>query len=174
MSIALADTPKFTISRTGLEVHDHLSFEEWSSLAPMLNEVARGVAFVIGDWLLYGKDRFGEVQNRGTGREGGPRVATADYEAAVTLTGRYSSASGSAPSATSSSSGTVGSASCSVIWSFRALRSSWRDSSHIPRPMNATTPMTASRCPATQRGERAKEYPGPVGDTPRMLSAPGR
>ncbi len=87
MSIALADTPKFTISRTGLEVHDHLSFEEWSSLAPMLNEVARGVAFVIGDWLLYGKDRFGEVQNRGTGRESGPRVATADYEAAVALTG---------------------------------------------------------------------------------------
>lgn len=87
MSIALADTPKFTISRTGLEVHDHLSFEEWSSLAPMLNEVARGVAFVIGDWLLYGKYRFGEAQNRGTGRESGPRVATADYEAAVALTG---------------------------------------------------------------------------------------
>jgi len=53
----------------------------------MLNEVARGVAFVIGDWLLYGKDRFGEVQNRDTGREGAPRVATADYEAAVALTG---------------------------------------------------------------------------------------
>lgn len=85
MSIALADTPKFTISRTGLEVHDHLSFEEWSSLAPMLNEVARGVAFVIGDWLLYGKDRFDESD----GKTGSPaaRVRSEDYEAAIHLTG---------------------------------------------------------------------------------------
>lgn len=87
MSIALADSPKFTISRTGLEVHDHLSFEEWSALAPHLGEAARGVAFVIGDWLIYGKERFGEGKNRGTGREIGPRVATEDYETVITLTG---------------------------------------------------------------------------------------
>ena len=85
MSIALADTPKFTISRTGLEVHDHLSFEEWSSLAPMLNEAARGVAFVIGDWLIYGKDRFGE--EKGKGKNSASRVRSEDYEAAVALTG---------------------------------------------------------------------------------------
>jgi|LakMenEpi03Aug12_release.lakeMendotaPanAssembly.Ray.scaffolds.fasta_scaffold900642_2 hypothetical protein len=28
---------RFTISRTGLEVHDHLSFEEWSSLIALPN-----------------------------------------------------------------------------------------------------------------------------------------
>lgn len=79
MSIALSDTSKFTISRTGLEVHNDLSFEEWASLAPVLNEAARGVAFVIGDWLVYGRERFGS-----RGRE---RVRSEDYEAAVRLTG---------------------------------------------------------------------------------------
>lgn len=84
MSIALADTRKFTISRTGLEVHDHLSFEEWSSLAPLLNEAARGVAFVIGDWLLYGHDRFGRED---TANKSGARVRSEDYETAIRLTG---------------------------------------------------------------------------------------
>ena len=85
MSIALADTAKVTINRTGLQVHDHLSFEEWSSLAPMLNEAARGVAFVIGDWLLYGKNRFGAENDEA--RNSAARVRTEDYEAAVALTG---------------------------------------------------------------------------------------
>jgi len=83
MSIALADTRKFTISRTGLEVHDHLSFEEWSSLAPLLNEAARGVAFVIGDWLIYGLDRFG----RSEAQKAATRVRSEDYESAIQLTG---------------------------------------------------------------------------------------
>ena len=83
MSIALADSRKFTISRTGLEVHDHLSFEEWSSLAPLLNEAARGVAFVIGDWLIYGLDRFG----RSEAQKAATRVRSEDYESAIQLTG---------------------------------------------------------------------------------------
>ena len=81
--IALADSHKFTISRTGLVVHDHLSFEEWSSLAPLLNEAARGVAFVIGDWLLYGLERF----TRGDSQHPGLRIRSEDYEAAIRLTG---------------------------------------------------------------------------------------
>lgn len=84
MSIALADTRKFTISRTGLEVHDHLSFEEWSSLAPLLNEAARGVAFVLGDWLLYGHDRFAREE---AANKSGARVRSEDYETAIRLTG---------------------------------------------------------------------------------------
>jgi hypothetical protein len=88
MSIALSDTQKFTISRTGLEVHDHLSFEEWSGLAPVLNEAARGVAFVIGDWLLYGDDRFGgEAAGKRGANGAASRVRPEDYEAAVGMTG---------------------------------------------------------------------------------------
>jgi hypothetical protein len=80
MSIALPDTPKFTICRTGLKVHGELSFEEWAEMAPILNEAARGIAFVVGDWLVYGSGRFG--------RTGGVnRVKAEDYEKAVNLTG---------------------------------------------------------------------------------------
>jgi len=86
MSIALADTRKFTISRTGLEVHDHLSFEEWSSMAPLLNEAARGVAFVIGDWLTYGLDRFAQSE-KDNPRNAASRVRSEDYESAIQLTG---------------------------------------------------------------------------------------
>lgn len=84
MSIALPDTHKITITRTGLEIHDHLSFEEWASLAPLLNEAARGVAFVIGDWLLYGNDRF---DRNDASQSVNTRVRHEDYEAAVHLTG---------------------------------------------------------------------------------------
>jgi hypothetical protein len=86
MSIALSDTRKFTISRTGLEIHDHLSFEEWSSLAPLLNEAARGVAFVIGDWLTYGLDRFAQSE-KDNPRNAASRVRSEDYESAIHLTG---------------------------------------------------------------------------------------
>jgi hypothetical protein len=86
MSIALSDTRKFTISRTGLEIHDHLSFEEWSSLAPLLNEAARGVAFVIGDWLTYGLDRFAQSE-KDNPRNAASRVRSEDYKSAIHLTG---------------------------------------------------------------------------------------
>lgn len=91
MSIALPDTRKFTISRTGLEVHDHLSFEEWSALAPLLNEAARGVAFVIGDWLAYGHERFApSASGKGASAQAAgsaSRVRPEDYEEAIRLTG---------------------------------------------------------------------------------------
>jgi len=87
MSIALSDTRKFTISRTGLEVHDHLSFEEWSSLAPLLNEAARGVAFVIGDWLNYGRDRFQLCLPGFEGCRSGGRVSEGAYETVLGQTG---------------------------------------------------------------------------------------
>lgn len=49
---------KVTISRTGMAVSEDLTFEEWASLGPILSEAAQSVAFVIGDWLLYGEDHF--------------------------------------------------------------------------------------------------------------------
>ena len=78
------------ISRAELEVHDHLSFEEWSSLALLLNEAARGVAvaFDIGDWLLYGLHRFGKDE-KGDPRHTAGGVRSEDYKAATHLTGLY-------------------------------------------------------------------------------------
>jgi len=87
MSIALADSPNFTINRTGLEVHNHLSFEEWSGLAPLLSEAARGVAFVIGDWLNYGRDRFQLCLPGFEGCRSGRRVSEEAYETVLSQTG---------------------------------------------------------------------------------------
>ena len=49
MSLSLTDHAKFSISRTGLAVHQDLSFDEWAALAPKLNEASRCVGFLIGD-----------------------------------------------------------------------------------------------------------------------------
>ena len=82
MSLTLTDNTKFTVSRTGLAVHQELSFDEWASLAPSLNEASRCVAFLIGDWLVYGESHFA--------KEGGKparRVLSEDYKRAVAASG---------------------------------------------------------------------------------------
>ena len=35
-----------------------LSAEEWRDLAPSIGEVASSIAFIVGDWLVYGQGRF--------------------------------------------------------------------------------------------------------------------
>ena len=81
MSLTLPDSPKFTVSRTGLAVHASLSFTEWASLAPRLNEASRCIGFLIGDWLVYGQGLFG--------LDGFPdrRVDESTYQVAIASTG---------------------------------------------------------------------------------------
>ena len=52
-------TPKANISPVGLQFSGDLTLDEWKSLAPSLGQAARSVAFVIGDWLVYGDSLFG-------------------------------------------------------------------------------------------------------------------
>lgn len=80
MSLALPSHSKIQISPTGLDVLAPLTFEEWSQVAPSLGNAARGIAFVIGDWLVYGDANF---------RKGkaASRVATDAYDAAIHATG---------------------------------------------------------------------------------------
>lgn len=82
MSLTLPDSPKFTVSRTGFAVHASLSFTEWASLAPRLNEASRCIGFLIGDWLVYGQTQFAS-----TTAKKAARVSTDDYAAAVEATG---------------------------------------------------------------------------------------
>ncbi len=51
--------PKVTISRIGLQITDELSVEEWQELAASIGEVASSIAFIVGDWLVYGQGLFG-------------------------------------------------------------------------------------------------------------------
>ncbi len=80
MSLALPSHYKIQITPTGLDVLSPLTFEEWSQVASSLGNAARGIAFVIGDWLVYGDANF----------RNGPassRVATEAYDAAILATG---------------------------------------------------------------------------------------
>ena len=68
----------YTITRTGLIFHRDVSFEEWCSLSTSLGAVARGVAFIVGDWLVYGERRFATPSSR---------VSSERYNQAVAMTG---------------------------------------------------------------------------------------
>lgn len=80
MSLSLPSHAKIQISPTGLDVLAPLTFEEWSQVASSLGNAARGIAFVIGDWLVYGEANF---------RKGpaASRVDTDAYDAAIQTTG---------------------------------------------------------------------------------------
>ena len=43
---------KITLTRTGLQISDELSFEEWQSMASRFGAAMSSAAFVIGDWLV--------------------------------------------------------------------------------------------------------------------------
>ncbi len=90
MSLSLSDSPKFAITRTGLQLRDDLSFEEWQGLALKFSEALKCAAFVIGDWLVYGEDHF-RGQQRLPGFEDEPlapgKIGRDLYDAALAATG---------------------------------------------------------------------------------------
>lgn len=48
-------------SAVALALPGDLSYEEWQASGHMLARVGRASSWWIGDWLLFGEDRFGEV-----------------------------------------------------------------------------------------------------------------
>ena len=74
--------PKVTISRIGMQINGELSQEEWQELAASIGEVASSIAFIVGDWLVYGQQSL-------FGINGFPdkRVKHPDYEFALKSTG---------------------------------------------------------------------------------------
>jgi hypothetical protein len=77
----LLPNPKVTISPVGLRITSELSFEEWSELATAIGQAARSIAFIVGDWLVYGQSLFGA--------DGFPdkRVDGTSYQLAIAATG---------------------------------------------------------------------------------------
>ena len=51
--------PKVTISPVGMQVTGELTFDEWKELAASIGQAARSIAFIMGDWLVYGQNLFG-------------------------------------------------------------------------------------------------------------------
>jgi len=56
-SVALP-TGKVELSPLGMKVKEKLTFDEWIALAPHIGSALRSMAFVVGDWLVYGEDEF--------------------------------------------------------------------------------------------------------------------
>ncbi len=50
--------PKVSISRIGMQISGELSVEEWQELATSIGEVASSIAFIVGDWLIYGQQNL--------------------------------------------------------------------------------------------------------------------
>ena len=73
--------PKVTVSRVGLQVTGKLSVQEWQELAASIGEAASSIAFIVGDWLVYGQSRYGPEAIAEK------RVSQSAYQTAITATG---------------------------------------------------------------------------------------
>lgn len=60
MNTLAINDPKFAITLTGIEFHEELSFEEWEALGQKLAPVGKSIGFIIGDWINYGENRWGD------------------------------------------------------------------------------------------------------------------
>jgi hypothetical protein len=54
---------KFTMTPCGIEFHGDLSFEEWESIGRKLGNAERSIGFMIGDWINYAENKWGEKYN---------------------------------------------------------------------------------------------------------------
>ena len=77
-SLAIAD-PKFSITRTGIDFHEDLTFDEWDALGQQLAPVGKSIGFIIGDWINYGEKRWGDKYEEALQRTGLAYQTLAQY-----------------------------------------------------------------------------------------------
>ena len=81
---------KVAITPSGLRFDADLTFEEWSAMAPQIGTALKSMAFVIGDWMIYGEERFA-IQPCIPGLEDDDprhiRISAERYEATQAATG---------------------------------------------------------------------------------------
>jgi hypothetical protein len=68
-TLAIHDT-KFSITSTGIQFNEELSFDEWDNLGQKLAPLGRSIGFILGDWINYGEARFGEKYDEALARTG--------------------------------------------------------------------------------------------------------
>ena len=64
-----------------MQITEELTVEEWQDLAPSIGEVATSIAFIVGDWLVYGQGLFG------TNGYPDRKVDNHSYQIALSVTG---------------------------------------------------------------------------------------
>jgi hypothetical protein len=70
MNIISINDPKFAITPTGIEFHEELSFDEWEDLGQKLAPVGKSIGFIIGDWINYGENHWGDKYDDAIKRTG--------------------------------------------------------------------------------------------------------
>lgn len=68
-TLAIHD-PKFSITPTGIQFNEELTFEEWDALGQKLAPIGKSIGFIIGDWINYGESRYGEKYEEALTRTG--------------------------------------------------------------------------------------------------------
>jgi hypothetical protein len=77
-TLAIAD-PKFTITPTGIEFHQELSFDEWDSLGRKLAPIGKSIGFILGDWINFGETAYGDKYKEVLATTGIPYQTLANY-----------------------------------------------------------------------------------------------
>jgi hypothetical protein len=54
---------KFTLTPCGIDFHGDLSFEEWEKIGEKLGDAERSLGLMIGDWINYAENKWGEKYN---------------------------------------------------------------------------------------------------------------
>ena len=54
---------KFSLTPRGIEFHGDLTFDEWEKLGERLGDTERAIGFMIGDWINYAEEKWGEKYN---------------------------------------------------------------------------------------------------------------
>ncbi len=70
MNTLAINDPKFSITPTGIQFNEELSFEEWDSLGKKLAPIGKSIGLIIGDWINYGEKRYGEKYEDALNRTG--------------------------------------------------------------------------------------------------------
>ena len=68
-TLAIHD-PKFSITPTGIQFNEDLTFEEWDALGQKLAPIGKSIGFIIGDWINYGEVQYGEMYEDALDRTG--------------------------------------------------------------------------------------------------------
>lgn len=79
MNMLAIHDPNFSITPTGIQFNEELSFDEWDDLGQKLAPIARSIGFIIGDWINYGETRYGAKYKEALTRTGLTYQTLADF-----------------------------------------------------------------------------------------------
>ncbi|GEM_PF-3044006 len=62
--------PQAFFAKTGLILDEDMNFKKWEALGKRLKDIAKSIHFWLGDWMLEGEKKFGEISSQGIDENG--------------------------------------------------------------------------------------------------------